>query len=94
MTCKLAKNFECPLSKHECNEHSLLECLQVASILLAKENNELKQKQLKRHSEISLKWRDQAFYQKKKAQKLQKQVSWLSAELYLYKEKEGTNDSK
>lgn len=74
-SCSYDSAMTC-FSVEDCKFLSQLECLKAGLYLAQKELVILKQKRNLRHTKTSLKWRDSAFYYKKRAKTL---TGWIKA---------------
>lgn len=68
--CKYDKEFIC-YKWGECSFGSLSLCLKTNVVALLRENEALKHRKMLKHSQASIKWRNQAFYFKTKARQLE-----------------------
>ena len=81
LNCKFDSNFNCFRPEvcecGVCDYPSLLSCLKSILYLLTKENERFKSRQMQKHTKASIKWRDKAFYYKKKARALEDKYGGL-----------------
>ena len=69
--CKYKKDFICFKWGEECLYPSLLDCLKFNVIYQLRELEHLKSRKMEKHTGASVKWRNTAFYYKKKAKYLE-----------------------
>ena len=72
-SCRYNAGMVCFYNK-ECTYPSLTDCLQQNLYLAQKEISLLKEKRNQRHSKVSIKWRNNSFYYKKKLKYLE---AWI-----------------
>lgn len=90
-SCKYEPSMVC-FSGNECKFENQVECLKQALFLCQRELAGLKEKANQKHSRMSLKWRDSAFYFKKRSKALETYIKASGLEVPLTYEKEGEDD--
>lgn len=79
--CNFDKGFYCVSSDTPCTEISLVECLKIKVCAYARRVRDLELSKNKKHNEISLSWRNKAFYYQKKAIQLESELLLLRVSL-------------
>lgn len=70
VSCKYEGGMVC-MSSIDCSFTSVVSCLQANLLLAHKEISILKEKRNQKHSKVSIKWRNNSFYYKKKLKYLE-----------------------
>lgn len=70
VSCKFEGGMVC-MSNIDCSFQSVVSCLQQNLLLAHKEISLLKEKRNQKHSKVSIKWRNNSFYYKKKLRYLE-----------------------
>ena len=72
--CKHDKGFKC-FKWGACPYDNLSTCLKVSVLAQARELEHLKHRQMQKHSDVSIKWRNETLYLRKKVTQLQYYIS-------------------
>ncbi len=68
--CKYDKEFTC-FHMGKCDYEGLISCLKNSLIFLTREMEQLKYRQMQKHTAASIKWRNKSFYYMKKVKALE-----------------------
>jgi len=90
--CKYDDKFMC-FKWEACVYSSLNECLKVSVMAQSRQLEHIKHRQMQKHSEVSIKWRNSSFYYKKKCKQLEAFLLTNGLELPSSSVKENTNEN-
>lgn len=91
--CRYDREFRC-FRWGSCRCQDLTTCLKISVVSMANEIETMKHRQMKKHTEASIKWRNQALYARKKVKTLQQLLIKHGIEPPPVKELVGGNDGR